>query len=863
MLQKNKSLLWTALIVCLSLISVQIGYAQAAVTAQAPTPIDAALAKEISTESARAIVTPEGHPLPLATHWNVGTELDLPQYAATGISAATQMDYLAKGHHILPTFNWPQTDQFFQTTWKPAQQQQHDDWLKAHLAYFEGPIKQLAAAKLPIAFLATQWECGLTDDKEYFDLPAEKNPNVVDPKGNILKKVDPFGPVELWRQVGKRWSDSQVMKQLQTWYPDPPVVVLYSNNEHAKLQWDEAEQSQRYLDKYGKGHDDEFKRKVVMDAYVERYRALQEGMREGFISPAWKQHCVFIGYDANGPYWCKAWDGGTPSYYTNNWQSTTDYNVDSQQLHTMHWIPLLDEMHKINPAFRFEMSTWDGDVGDQPNNKRKYYASQGQTFTPDRYGGYVQFGLWSLRPRTVMEFRGSGELRANIEPYYLPIVEAVDRVYTNPILRKFWRKGELVPNRAHPHADFEINPPKVMPKEDHWFLLDTSVDPPRPWKPRTELPVFALAMSLGTAPDREWLLYTYAPLGGKKNVKVTIPDYGAVTVDASVSGSFYHVAEKTKQVTAVVIGGPATVNATIKSPFANVNEAVAFTAVDPYSPKGEMTNFRWNFGDGTTGTGLQATHVYQKAGQYLVSLKGTDEQGATANKLLTLFVGIGPEPGLVLRYTMAKTTAASMPDASGKNNIGFIHGGKWVDDPQRGSVLELDGKTEYIGIINSPDINTGGPYTNRTISLWFKATDEKRRQMIYEEGGSGNGLNIYLLKGKLYGGVWASAVWPGSWIPYTDVMPGQWYHVALVLRNAGPAIKQEIVEFYVNGALVATAEGAQIPGHVGDINYGRNGNTLYADQHGDYPSDYFAGQLGQLAIYNKALSADEIAKMAK
>jgi len=816
---------------------------------------------EIRAEAVRPNNSPEGRPLPLATHWNVGTMLAMPQYAGAGISMATQLDYLAKGRHILPTFNWPQSDQFFDTTWKPAQQKQHDEWLKSHLDYFEGPIKQVATQKLPIAFLATQWECLLTYNKEYHDLPAEKNPNVVTPEGKVLDKVDPFGPIELWREVGRKWGDSRVMRQLQAWYPDPPLISFYSNNEHAKLQWAEAEQSKRYLDLYGKGHDDNFKREKVMAAYIERYRALQEGIRDGLVNPTWKKNCVFIGYDTFGPYWCRAWDGGTPSYYTNNWQSTTDYNVDSPQVSTMNWIPAIDEMHKINPNFRFEMSTWDGDVGDQPNNKRKFYASQGQTFTPDRYGGYVQFGLWSLRPRAVMDFRGSGELRVNIEPFYLPIVDAVDRVYTNPILRKFWRKGELVPNRAHPHPAFEINPPKVPVQGDHWFLLDTSVDPPRPWKYRTELPVYAIAFSLGQAPAREWLIYTYAPLGGKKNISVTLPGYGAVTVDASTSGSFYQVTEKTKLATPVVIGGPATVKIDLKTSFAAVKEAASFSALDPFNPKGEMTSFAWDFGDGTTGTGAQVTHAYQQAGQYTVTLKASDGKGVEASHDLPFFVGMATDKALMLHYTLGKMNGTIVPDASGHNNIGTCNGGTAVDDPKHGTVMEFNGKSAYIGIINSPDINTGGPYANRTISLWFKATDEKRRQMLYEEGGSGNGFNIYLDKGTLYGGGWGP--WPGSWIKYTDVMPGQWYHVALVLRGASATVKPDCLEFYVNGQLTGKGEGAQLPGHVGDVNLGRNGNTLYADKHGDYPSDYFAGQLSEVLIYNKALTADEIAKLAK
>ncbi|HHW08528.1 MAG TPA: hypothetical protein GXX29_00985 [Firmicutes bacterium] len=93
--------------------------------------------------------------------------------------------------------------------------------------------------------------------------------------------VSPFGPVELWREVGKKWTSGR----MQEWYPDPPLILFVSNNEHRKLAWHEVEQDIRYLEMYGPGRDDEFKRDVVAQAWIERYRALQEGMREGLVNP--------------------------------------------------------------------------------------------------------------------------------------------------------------------------------------------------------------------------------------------------------------------------------------------------------------------------------------------------------------------------------------------------------------------------------------------------------------------------------------------------------------------------------------------------------------------------------------------------
>ena len=74
-----------------------------------------------------------------------------------------------------------------------------------------------------------------------------------------------------------------------------------SRNEHAKLRWYQVDESKRYLDKYGKDKDDDFKRKVVGDGFIPRYRELQEGMRDGLTKPGWKKNALFAGYKNFGP----------------------------------------------------------------------------------------------------------------------------------------------------------------------------------------------------------------------------------------------------------------------------------------------------------------------------------------------------------------------------------------------------------------------------------------------------------------------------------------------------------------------------------------------------------------------------------
>jgi hypothetical protein len=127
-------------------------------------------------------------------------------------------------------------------------------------------------------------------------------------------------------------------------------------------------------------------------------------------------------------------------------------------------------------------------------------------------------------------------------PYFMAIAQAVDRVYASSVLRQWWQKGELVPNRAHPHP-YQAGIPAEYQQADRWFLLDTTLDPPRPWSLATPLPVFSLALVQGTAPARQWLVYAHPPLGDRKAVGVTIPEYKSLVIDVPVAGAFIRIDE--------------------------------------------------------------------------------------------------------------------------------------------------------------------------------------------------------------------------------------------------------------------------------------------------------------------------------
>ena len=107
--------------------------------------------------------------------------------------------------------------------------------------------------------------------------------------------------------------------------------------------------------------------------------------------------------------------------------------------------------------------------------------------------------------------------------------------------------------------------------------------------------------------------HTYST-AGTYSVTLTVTDNGGATNSVS------------QNVTVTAPNQPPT--ASFTSTVANLS--ASFDGSASSDPDGTVVSYAWNFGDGTTGSGVKVTHAYAAAGTYSVTLTVTDNGGATA-----------------------------------------------------------------------------------------------------------------------------------------------------------------------------------------------------------------------------------------
>ena len=93
----------------------------------------------------------------------------------------------------------------------------------------------------------------------------------------------------------------------------------------------------------------------------------------------------------------------------------------------------------------------------------------------------------------------------------------------------------------------------------------------------------------------------------------------------------------------------------------NESEIVSLSADESSDQNGEIVSYEWDFGDGSTGTGVNVDHVYTRSGEYTATLMVTDNDDLSTTNRVDITVRAPPDDPLNMRPTANATISRDEP----------------------------------------------------------------------------------------------------------------------------------------------------------------------------------------------------------
>jgi hypothetical protein len=203
---------------------------------------------------------------------------------------------------------------------------------------------------------------------------------------------------------------------------------------------------------------------------------------------------------------------------------------------------------------------------------------------------------------------------------------------------------------------------------------------------------------------------------------------------------------------------------------------------------------------------------------------------------------VSPPPNLV-SWWQAEGDAG---DAEGTND-GMLQGGATFTNGEVGRAFNFDGTSGCVIVPDSPSLR----FTNQiTIEAWINTRSTNAdRDIVAKVGGSGgdNGYEFLLSANSLEGQFNSPGLrWPSASVASpVPIVPGTWNHVAFTYD-------QSALKLYFNGQPIVTNP------WVGPTPINTSTSNLRIGSNDD-AHNYFDGRIDEASIYNRALSASEIA----
>ena len=184
-------------------------------------------------------------------------------------------------------------------------------------------------------------------------------------------------------------------------------------------------------------------------------------------------------------------------------------------------------------------------------------------------------------------------------------------------------------------------------------------------------------------------------------------------------------------------------------------------------------------------------------------------------------------------------------DLSGKGNHGTIYGACWKSLPSGHSVLSFDGVDDWIDCGNDESLNITEEIT---VEVWVKDSgyaNESRYDVVVSKGEYGS-YTPYAIFRRYEVGEFEFFLGNGD-NRVELIIAGlgtKWSHLVGTYNNG-------VVELYLNGELKRT----------GSLSPPLNISSQTVKCGGGYTDRFFNGLIGEVRVYNRALSASEIREL--
>jgi hypothetical protein len=206
-------------------------------------------------------------------------------------------------------------------------------------------------------------------------------------------------------------------------------------------------------------------------------------------------------------------------------------------------------------------------------------------------------------------------------------------------------------------------------------------------------------------------------------------------------------------------------------------------------------------------------------------------------------------------------------DSSSNSNTGNLIGAPQVVDGLSGKAMQFNGVDDGIHLPDAATINTS-VHTDKTVIAVFNCADVSKaeKQIVYEEGGTTRGLNIYVHEGLAYAGGWNPAdytpQWPGTFIS-APIGSNEWHVVVAVIRGGGAGMEDDKFEMWLDGTLIGKGPGAQLNARSDDNGIGHGvAQTKAHDGNITAGGSWFEGIIDEVWILNTSLTEAELAAIA-